>query len=204
MDRYFRFQELGTNYKRETMGGLTTFLAMAYIIFVNPSILADAGMPADAVFVATALSAAIGTLIMGIFAKYPIALAPGMGLNAFFAYSVVLGMGIPWETALLGVFCSGIIFILITVVGIRELIINAIPAVLKNAAAAGIGLFIAFVGLQGAGIVVLDEATLVSVGNLTEGATLLAIFGLVLTVILIAAGVRGGIFYGMIATALVG
>lgn len=204
MDRYFNFAELGTNYRREAMGGLTTFLAMAYIIFVNPSILSATGMDEGAIFVATCLAAAIGTLIMGIYAKYPIALAPGMGLNAFFTFSVVLGMGIPWETALLGVFCSGVIFILITLFGIREQIINAIPAELKNAAAAGIGLFIAFVGLQGAGFVVLDEATLVSVGDLTQPATLLAIFGIVLTVIFIAAGVRGGIFYGMIVTAIVG
>lgn len=204
MDKYFRFDEFGTNYKKETMGGITTFLAMAYIIFVNPSILADAGMDPEAVFVATALAAAIGTLIMGIYARYPIALAPGMGLNAFFAYSVVLGMGIPWETALLGVFCSGIIFIFITLFGIRELIINAIPAAMKNAAAAGIGLFIAFVGLQGSGIVVSDGATLVTVGDLTEPTTLLAIFGVVLTAILISAGVKGGIFYGMITTAVAG
>lgn len=204
MDRYFEFEKFGTNYKREAMGGLTTFLAMAYIIFVNPSILGETGMDPGAIFVATCLAAAIGTLIMGLYAKYPIALAPGMGLNAFFTYSVVLGMGIPWETALLGVFCSGIIFILITLFGIREHIINAIPTELKNAAAAGIGLFIAFVGLQGAGFVVLDEATLVRVGDLTEPTTLLAIVGVVLTVILIASGVRGGIFYGMLVTALIG
>ena len=204
MDKYFNFDEFGTNYKRETLGGITTFLAMAYIIFVNPSILADAGMDPEAVFVATALAAAIGTLIMGIYAKYPIALAPGMGLNAFFAYSVVLGMGIPWETALLGVFCSGLIFIVITLFGIREIIINAIPAAMKNAAAAGIGLFIAFVGLQGSGIVVADGATLVTVGDLTDPTTLLAIFGVVLTAVLISAGVKGGIFYGMITTAIVG
>ncbi|UTR08804.1 NCS2 family permease [Evansella sp. LMS18] len=204
MERYFRFQELGTNYKKETLGGLTTFLAMAYILFVNPLILSGAGMDEGAVYVATALAAALGTIIMGVVARYPIALAPGMGLNAFFTYSVVLGMGIPWETALLGVFLSGIVFIIITLVGIREVIINAIPAELKYAAAAGIGLFIAFIGLQGAGIVVVSEATLVQIGDLGHGPTLLAIFGVVITVIFMTLGLRGGIFYGMIVTALVG
>lgn len=204
MQKYFQFDELGTNYSREIMGGLTTFLAMAYILFVNPDILSGAGMDQGAVYVATALAAAIGTIIMGIIAKYPIALAPGMGLNAFFTYSVVLGMGIPWETALLGVFVSGLIFIIITVVGIREFIINAIPAELKYAAGAGIGLFIAFIGLQNAGIVVGSEATLVEIGDLAAPATLLAVFGVVITVIFMSIGLKGGIFYGMIVTAVVG
>lgn len=204
MKSFSRFDEFETSYKQEFLGGLTTFLAMAYILFVNPMILGDAGMDTGAVFVATGLAAAIGTILMGVIAKYPIALAPGMGLNAFFAYSVVLGMGIPWETALLGVFVSGLIFLLISSVGIRELIINAIPSELKNAAAAGIGLFIAFIGLQGAGIVTLSEATLVQMGDLTSGSTLLAIFGIVVTIILIALGLRGGIFYGMVITAVMG
>lgn len=204
MQKYFQFDELGTNYSREIMGGLTTFLAMAYILFVNPDILSGAGMDQGAVYVATALAAAIGTIIMGLIARYPIALAPGMGLNAFFTYSVVLGLGIPWETALLGVFISGIIFIIITVVGIREFIINAIPAELKYAAGAGIGLFIAFIGLQNAGIVVGSEATLVEIGDLAAPATLLAVFGVVVTVIFMAMGLKGGIFYGMVVTALVG
>ncbi|MDG5785919.1 NCS2 family permease [Evansella sp. AB-P1] len=204
MDKFFRFQELGTNYKRESLGGLTTFLAMAYILFVNPYYLGMAGMDENAVFVATALAAAIGTIIMGVYAKYPIALAPGMGLNAFFTFSVVIGLGIPWETALLGVFISGIIFIIITVAGLREIIINAIPMQLKYAAAAGIGLFIAFIGLQGAEIVIPDEAVAVALGDFTSGTTLLAIFGVIVTVILMAAGLRGGIFYGMIITAVAG
>ncbi|MBU9710688.1 NCS2 family permease [Evansella tamaricis] len=203
MDRYFQFKELGTDYKTETLGGLTTFLAMAYILFVNPYYLGIAGMDEGAVFVATALAAAIGSIIMGVLAKYPIALAPGMGLNAFFTFSVVIGLGIPWQTALLGVFISGIIFIIITVVGIRELIINAIPAELKYAAAAGIGLFIAFIGLQAADIIVLSEATIVELGDFTNGATLLAVFGIIVTVILMAMGLKGGIFYGMILTAIV-
>ncbi|MDQ0254082.1 AGZA family xanthine/uracil permease-like MFS transporter [Evansella vedderi] len=204
MDRYFQFKELGTDYKRESLGGLTTFLAMAYILFVNPYYLGISGMDEGAVFVATALAAAIGTIIMGVVAKYPIALAPGMGLNAFFTFSVVIGLGIPWQTALLGVFISGIIFIIITVVGVREIIINAIPAELKYAAAAGIGLFIAFIGLQGADIIVLSEATIVTLGDFTNGNTLLAIFGVVITVVLMAMGLRGGIFYGMIITAIAG
>lgn len=204
MDRFFGFKELGTSYRQETVAGLTTFLAMAYILFVNPQILSNAGMDEGAVFVATALAAAIGTILMGVLANYPIALAPGMGLNAFFAFSVVLGMGIDWRTALLGVFVSGIIFIIISFSGIRETIINAIPEQLKFAAAAGIGLFIAFVGLQGAGIIVNDDATLVVLGDLLAPETLLAMIGLVITVILMVRRVRGGIFYGMIITAIIG
>ncbi|WP_100397778.1 NCS2 family permease [Bacillus sp. FJAT-44742] len=204
MDRYFNFKEHNTSYRQEAVGGLTTFLAMAYILFVNPLILADAGMDEGAVFTATALAAALGTLIMGLIAKYPIALAPGMGLNAFFAYTVVLGMGIEWQLALFGVFVSGIIFIIISLLGIREAIINAIPAELKYAAAAGIGLFIAFIGLKNAGIVVPYEATAVTLGDMSEATTLLAAFGLVVTVILMVRGFRGGIFYGMIITSIAG
>ena len=204
MKKYFQFKELGTNYRRETIGGITTFLSMAYILAVNPLMLANADMDKDSVFVATALAAAIGTLIMGILAKYPIALAPGMGLNAFFAFSVVLGMGMPWETALTGVMFSGLIFIILSLTGLRETVINAIPAQLKYAVAAGIGLFITFVGLQGAKIIVLDESTLVKLGDLTNGDTLLAIFGIAVTVILMAKKINGGIFYGIVITAVVG
>ncbi|NEU32253.1 NCS2 family permease [bacterium LRH843] len=204
MDRYFGFKEHGTSYRKETVAGLTTFLSMAYILFVNPQILGDAGMDIGAVFTATALAAAIGTLIMGILANYPIALAPGMGLNAFFAYSVVLGMGIDWKVALFGVFMSGMIFIVITLFGIRELIINAIPAEMKYAAAAGIGLFIAFIGLKNAGIVVHSDATLVTLGHILSGPTLLTIFGLLVSVIFMVRGFNGGIFYGMVITSIVG
>lgn len=204
MKRYFGFEEHGTSYRQEIVAGITTFLAMAYILFVNPLILSDAGMDSGAVFTATALSAAIGTLVMGVVAKYPIALAPGMGLNAFFAYGVVLGMGIPWETALFGVFISGIIFILITLTKIRETVINAIPAELKYAAAAGIGLFIAFIGLKNAGIIQESSATLVELGDVTSGAPLLAVFGVFITVIFMVRGFKGGIFYGMIITAIIG
>ncbi|NMH74927.1 NCS2 family permease [Bacillus sp. RO2] len=213
MKNYFEFEKHGTSYKTESIAGLTTFLAMAYILVVNPLMLSLASvgdypealrMDQGAIFTATALSAAIGCLIMGLYAKYPIALAPGMGLNAFFAYSVVLGMGIPWQTALAGVLVSGIIFIFLTLFGIREKIINAIPAELKYAVGAGIGLFITFIGLQNAGVIVGDEVVLVALGDLTNGNTLLAIFGLVITVILMVRGIKGGIFFGIVITAVVG
>ena len=214
MKKYFRFEELGTNYKTEFMAGLTTFLAMAYILFVNPATLSLVGieelpegvtrMDQGAVFTATAIAAAVGTLFMGIIARYPIGLAPGMGLNAFFAYTVVLGYGIPWETALAGVFASGLIFIVLTLTGLREKIINVIPPNLKLAVGAGIGLFIAFIGFQNAGIIVGNEATLVAIGDLTSPTVLLAIFGLAISVSLLTMNIRGGIFYGMIITSIAG
>lgn len=204
MKNYFSFDALHTTYRKESIAGFTTFLSMAYILFVNPMILSDAGMDEGAVFTATALAAALGTLIMGILAKYPIALAPGMGLNAFFSYTVVLGLGIDWQIALFGVFMSGIVFMAITLFGIREKVINAIPAQLKYAVGAGIGLFIAFIGLQNAGIVVADESTVVSLGSITEPTVLLACFGLVITVILMVLKVYGGIFFGMILTSIAG
>ncbi|WP_068676920.1 NCS2 family permease [Oceanobacillus sp. Castelsardo] len=204
MKEYFQFEKLGTSYKTEFTAGLTTFLAMAYILFVNPSVLSDAGMDQGAVFVATAVAAAVGTLFMGLIAKYPVVLAPGMGLNAFFAYTVVLGYGIPWETALSGVLASGLIFIVLTLTGLREMIINAIPSNLKMAVGAGIGLFIAFIGLTNSGIVVANEATFVGIGDITSPTVLLTIFGLVISVILLTKGIRAGIFYGMIITAIVG
>lgn len=207
MKKFFRFEELGTNYRTEFIAGLTTFLAMAYILFVNPDTLSvdgATGMDKGAIFTATAIAAAVGTLIMGILAKYPIALAPGMGLNAFFSYTVVLTWEIPWETALAGVLVSGIIFIILTLTGIREMIINAIPANLKMAVGAGIGLFIAFIGFQNSGIIVGNEATMVALGDLTAGPTLLAIFGIFATVIFLTLGIKGGVFYGMIVTAIAG
>ncbi|MCK0473496.1 NCS2 family permease [Halalkalibacter sp. APA_J-10(15)] len=204
MERFFGFKEHGTSIGRESIAGLTTFLAMAYILFVNTDILSATGMDPGAVFTATALAAAVGTLIMGLLANYPIALAPGMGLNAFFAFSVVIGLGVEWQVALFGVFISGIIFIIITLLNIREMIINAIPAELKYAAGAGIGLFIAFIGLKQAGIVVGDEATAVTLGNMTAPTTLLAVFGIVVTVILMVRGFKGGIFYGMVLTVIAG
>ncbi|TDL30983.1 NCS2 family permease [Jeotgalibacillus sp. S-D1] len=213
MKKYFQFEELGTNYRREFIGGLTTFLAMAYILVVNPitlTLMDVEGLPDalrmdyGAVFVATALAAAIGSLAMGVIAKYPIALAPGMGLNAFFAYSVVLTQGIPWQTALTGVLFSGIIFMLLTLTGIREKIINSIPPELKFAVGAGIGLFITFIGFQNAGIIVPDPNTMVALGDLTQGNTLLAIFGIFITVIFMTRKIKGGIFFGIVITAVVG
>jgi adenine/guanine/hypoxanthine permease len=204
MKKYFLFDELGTNFSREIIGGVTTFLAMAYILAVNPIMLSEAGMDKGAVFVATALAAIVGSLIMGILAKFPIALAPGMGLNAFFAFTVVGTYGIPWQTGLTGVFFSGIIFILLSLTGIRETIINAIPQQLKYAVSAGIGLFIAFIGLRGSGIVVADQSTFVTLGDFTQGSVLLAIFGIVLAVVFLTKKVSGGIFFTVIITAAVG
>ncbi len=213
MKKYFQFEELGTNFRTEIIAGVTTFLSMAYILFVNPSILSlsgveglpsGTGMDEGAVFVATALAAAIGSFLMGVLAKYPIALAPGMGINAFFAYTVVLTMGIPWETALAGTLTSGIIFVLLSASGIREAIINAIPKDLKLAVGAGIGLFIAFVGMQGSGLIVSNESTLVALGDLKDGNVLLTVFGLFMTVLLVMKKVHGAVFYGMVVTAVLG
>ncbi|MCP1146146.1 NCS2 family permease [Lysinibacillus endophyticus] len=211
MKKYFQFDELGTNYGREILGGFTTFLAMAYILVVNPLTLTLADVPDlpnrmdyGAVFVATAVSAAIGSFIMGIFAKYPLALAPGLGLNAFFAYTVVLVNGSPWQHALAAVFISGVFFLLLTITGLREKLINAIPMELKLAVGAGIGLFIAFIGMQNAGIIVNNDATLVGIGNLSDPQVLLAIFGIIVTVIFLVKGFKGGVFYGMVITAIVG
>ncbi|AOL33242.1 NCS2 family permease [Geobacillus sp. G4] len=213
MRKYFQFDELGTNYRTEIIAGLTTFLSMAYILFVNPFTLSlgavkdfpdELRIDQGAVFVATALAAAYGSILMGVLARYPIALAPGMGLNAFFAFTVVLHMGIPWQTALAGVFVSGIIFTILSLTGIREKIIDAIPVELKYAVSAGIGLFITFIGLQNAGIIVDNKATLVGLSSLKDGNTLLAIFGLFITVVLMVRKVNGGVFYGMVITAIVG
>jgi len=204
IERYFEFEERGTNLGTEVMAGLTTFLTMAYIIFVNPSILSQAGMPVAAVTAATCLSAAFGSILMGVMARYPIALAPGMGLNAYFAYVVCLGMGIPWQTALGAVFLSGIAFLLLTVAGVRQLVIEAIPSELYAAVASGIGLFIAFIGLKNAGLIVGNEATLVSMGSLREPGTLLAVGGLVFIAVLMALGMRGAILIGILAAAALG
>lgn len=213
MKNYFKFDELGTSYKKEILGGLTTFLSMAYILAVNPAMLSLAGvkdipdsmrMDAGAVFVATILASIVGCLFMGLIANYPIALAPGMGLNAFFAFTVVLQYHIPWQTGLTGVLFSGIFFAMLTMTGLRETIINAIPFELKMAVSAGIGLFITFVGLKGAGIVQANPATLVSLGNLHDPHVLLAVAGILLTIILMAMRVPGSIFIGMVITAIAG
>jgi AGZA family xanthine/uracil permease-like MFS transporter len=203
LERYFEFQRLGTSWRTEILAGATTFVTMAYIIFVNPSILHEAGMPFKAVVAATCFCAAFGSIAMGVFARYPIALAPGMGLNAYFTYTVVKGMGIPWETALGAVFLSGVAFLILTFLGIRQLIVEAIPPELYAAVAAGIGLFIAVIGLRNAGIIVGSPATLVTLGNLRDKNTVLAIFGLLLISALLARGVRGAMLIGILATTLV-
>lgn len=202
---FFRIKERNSTFSREIVGGITTFLAMAYILFVNPSILAATGMSQDGVFLATALAAAFATLAMALIANLPIGLAPGMGLNAFFTFTLVLGgMGLTWEKALAAVFVSGILYLIISLAGIRKKIVNAIPQSLKYAVGAGIGFFIAFVGLQGAGIIVTDGATLVALGDLSNPTVLLAIFGVVLTIVLLSLKIKGGILLGMLGTAIIG
>jgi len=211
--KYFKFEKHKTNYKKEILGGLTTFLSMAYILAVNPQVLSLAGvkgvsedmkMDQGAIFVATALAAFVGSLFMGLIARYPIALAPGMGLNAFFAFTVVLTMGIPWQVGLTGVLFSGVVFAILTMTGLRETIINAIPYQMKMAVSAGIGLFITFVGLQSSGIITNNDSTLVTLGHITDGPVLLTIFGIIITVILYAVRVPGAIFIGMVLTSILG
>ncbi|WP_394522746.1 NCS2 family permease [Megasphaera hexanoica] len=204
MDKVFHLSENNTTVKRECLAGLTTFVSMAYILFVNPIILGDAGMDAGAVFTATALSAIMGCLLMGFLANYPIAIAPGLGDNAFFTYSVVLAMGIPWQQAMGGVFIASILFTLVSFFKIREIIIDAIPQDLKYAMAAGIGIFISFVGLQGGGIVIGDPSSLVAIGSFKVPTTWLTIFGVFVTAILMAKKVPGSIFYGIVLTAVMG
>jgi AGZA family xanthine/uracil permease-like MFS transporter len=204
LERYFEFERLDTSWRTEILAGATTFVTMAYIVFVNPSILRETGMPFQAVVAATCLCAAFGSILMGVLARYPIALAPGMGLNAYFTYTVVKGMGIPWQAALGAVFLSGVAFLLLTLFGIRQLIIEAIPSGLYAAVAAGIGLFIAMIGLRNAGIIVASPATLVTLGNLRDKNTLLAIFGLILTAALYAWGVRAAMLLGILGTTLAG
>ncbi|MGG5462180.1 NCS2 family permease [Clostridium sp. B9] len=205
MEKFFKLRENNTDVKTEFIAGLTTFMTMAYILIVNPSILAAAGMDQGAVFTATALSAIIATLIMGLYAKLPFAQAPGMGLNAFFAYTIVLQMGYSFEFALTAVLLEGIIFILLTIFNVREAIVDSIPVGIKNAISVGIGLFIALIGLEGAGIVVhTDGGTIVSLGNIVSGPGLLAIIGLLITSVLIARNVKGALFIGMLVTAIIG
>lgn len=200
LEQYFEFKALGADWRTEILAGFTTFLTMAYIVFVNPSILQTTGMPLGGVMAATCLSAAFGSILMGGFARYPIALAPGMGLNAYFTYTVVQGMGVEWQTALGAVFLSGIAFFFLTIFGIRQLIVRAIPFELHSAVAAGIGLFIAFIGLQNAGIVVKNPATTVTIGNLRDPSTALAVGGLLLTAALLAWRVRAAILIGILTT----
>ncbi|GAB7547547.1 NCS2 family permease [Cupriavidus sp. CuC1] len=202
VERWFKLSEHRTDVRTELLAGLTTFLTMAYIIFVNPSILGDAGMPKDAVFVATCVAAAIGTLIMGLYANYPIAMAPGMGLNAYFAYTVVKGMGFPWEAALGAVFISGCLFLLVTLFRVREMIVNGIPHSIRVAITAGIGLFLAIVALKNAGIVTASPATLVTIGDLHQTPAILAIVGFFAIVALDHLKVKGAILIGILLTTL--
>jgi len=204
MEEYFEFKALGTDWKTEILAGVTTFMTMAYIVFVNPAILHEAGMPLAAVTAATCISAAAGSLLMGAFARYPIALAPGMGLNAYFTYTVVKGMGVAWQTALGAVFLSGVAFLLLTIFGLRQLIIAAIPIELYAAVAAGVGLFIALIGFRNSGIIVPNPATTVTLGNLRDPGTALALAGLLAISVLLAWRVRAAMLIGIVFTTLAG
>lgn len=199
LENYFEFSHLGANWRTEILAGVTTFLTMAYIVLVNPSILAAAGMPLASVTAATCLSAAFGSILMGIVARYPIALAPGMGLNAYFTYTVCLKMHIPWQVALGAVFLSGVIFLAITAAGIRQMILRSIPHELYAAVASGLGLFIAFIGFRNAGLVVGDPATLVGLGNIRNPTAALSLLGLIVMVALEVKRVRGSILIGVLA-----
>ena len=205
LNKLFGFDPQKHNVRTEIVAGITTFLTMSYILAVNPGMFGILeGMPAGAVFTTTALAAIIGTLAMAFLAKLPFGLAPGMGLNAFFVFSVCLGMGYSWQFALTAVFIEGILFILMTITNIREAIVNAIPKNLRYAIGGGIGLFIAFIGMQNAGIIVNDDATLVALGDITSGSALLAVIGLVITGVLFALNVKGAMLIGILATTLIG
>jgi AGZA family xanthine/uracil permease-like MFS transporter len=203
MNSWFKLEERGTTVSTEIMAGITTFLTMVYIVIVNPAILHIAGMDFNGVFMATIIASAIATLIMGIFANYPIAIAPGMGMNAYFSYSVVVAGGHTWQVALGAVFITGIIFVLLSLTKFRYILIDSIPTSLKHAITAGIGLFISFVGLQSAKIVVASPATLVTLGNFAEPITLMSIIGLVISLVLMAYRVQGAIFAGMVITSII-
>ena len=204
-EKLFGFDSAKHNVRTEILAGITTFLTMAYILAVNPNIFSALdGMPGGAVFTATALAALIGTLVMALYAKKPFALAPGMGLNAFFVFTVCLGMGYSWQFALTAVLLEGIIFIILTVTKVRSWLLNAIPGTLKKAIGAGIGLFIAFIGLQNAGIIVNNDSTLVGLGKLTEGTALVGMIGLFITAGLVMAKVRGGMLWGILITSVIG
>jgi AGZA family xanthine/uracil permease-like MFS transporter len=203
VDSWFKLEERGTTVSTEIMAGITTFLTMVYIVIVNPAVLHIAGMDFDGVFMATILASALATLIMGIFANYPIAIAPGMGMNAYFSYSVVLAGGHSWQVALGAVFLTGIIFLLLSLTKFRYILIDSIPTSLKHAITAGIGLFISFIGLQNAKIVIASPATLVTLGNLAEPITLMTIIGLVISLVLMVYRVQGALFAGMLITSVI-
>ncbi len=201
LDSIFDLTANGTTVRREVAAGVTTFLTMAYIVVVNPAILAAAGMPPEEVFFATCIASAVATAVMGLWARYPFALAPGMGLNAYFAYTVCVGQHVPWPQALAAVLVSGLVFLALAAVGIRERVLAAIPSTLSRAAAGGIGLFIAFIGLQHAGVVAVSPATMVQLGNLHQPSVIIAVAGLGLTVLMTAARVPGAILLGILVTA---
>lgn len=200
MERFFQLSENQTTVRREILGGLTTFVTMAYIIVVNPSLLHETGMPLEGVLFATGVSAAVATLVMGLYANYPIALAPGMALNAYFTYSVVLGMKIPWTTALGVVFISGTLFLILTVTRVREQIVNGIPACIKHSTPVGIGLFIAFIGLKNAHLIVGNSNTFVAMGSFSDPQVQTAAFGILLTAVLVSRRINGAILLGIGAT----
>lgn len=204
LEKFFKLKENKTTVRTEIIAGITTFMTMAYILAVNPDILLVTGMDKNAVFTATALSAVVATLVMALRAKLPFALAPGMGLNAFFAFTVVLAMGHSWQFALTAVFLEGIIFLLLTAFNVRELIVNAIPMNLKHAISAGIGLFIAFIGMQNAGLIVKSDATMITLGNMGEHTIWIALFGLIVSGVLLALKVKGALLIGIFAAAILG
>ena len=204
LDDFFKFKENGADYRTEIIAGITTFLAMAYILGVNPSMLAEGGMPANAVFFSTAIASGLACIVMGLVAKFPVGLAPGMGLNALFTYTIILEMGNSWETALAAVFISSIIFFIITISGLREAILNLIPADLKIGIGAGIGFFLAFLGFKGAGIIVNDPSTYVTMGNLLAPSVILALIGILITLVFYIRKVPAAVFFGMIITAAIG
>lgn len=200
LEKQFQLEAAGTNVRTEILAGVTTFVTLAYILFVNPSILKDAGVPMDAAFAATCLASAFATLVMGLVANYPIAVAPGMGLNAFFTYTICVSMGVAWRTALGAVFISGLVFFLLTVTKIREWLVRGVPLVLRQAIGVGVGLFIGFIGLKNAGIVVHSDATLVTLGNVAARGTLVACAGLIFSAFLMTRRIKGALLIGIVAT----
>lgn len=204
LEKLFGFDPKTSTVKTEVMAGITTFLTMAYILAVNPNILGETGMDKGALFTTTVIMSALPTIFMGLYAKLPLALAPGMGLNAFFAYTVCMIMGYSWQFALTAVFLEGLVFILLTVTNLREKIVDVIPNTQKNAISAGIGLYIAFIGLKSADIIVNNDTTLVSLGNLTSGSALLGVIGIVLTSVLLVKNIKGALLFGILITTLIG
>ncbi|MEH7393113.1 NCS2 family permease [Bacillus sp. JJ1474] len=203
LEKLFKLSERKTNVRTEILAGITSFLTMSYIIFVNPAILADAGIPKEAALAATIYASVFCTILMALWANYPVAVAPGMGLNAFFAYTVVLGQGLTWQTALGAVFISGVVFLILTVTGVRQKIVDGVPDVLKSAIAVGIGLFIAFIGLKNAELVVANEATFVALGDVTSLGPLLALLGFIIAAILMAKRVKGALLISILATSVI-